>query len=314
MQPTPKAAPEAELRQAETFYPVLTLPPEIVSEIFLNYLPTYPEIPPLLGISSPSLLCQICRHWRAIAVSTPVLWRAIRMDGANYRDSEEMLTAQLELVETWLSRSGDCTLSLSLTEFSPNSVFLPRFLETVALHCQRWEYVVLHNTPIEHLHLLRDEMPLLRNLTLDHGLLLSGNVQDPVEVFLRAPRLKSVTTPQYFLKTAIALPWAQLTHFDGGRFYEDESREILRDATHLVDCRLHIRRSYVERRPSFSVVHPHLHHFVLRGAVGANVCRLLDSLTLPSLRTLEVFEPEVKLDSLRETLHPQAIYGRSRIP
>ncbi|KAJ6589151.1 hypothetical protein B0H19DRAFT_923037, partial [Mycena capillaripes] len=116
MQPTSKAAPESELRQAtQTFYPVLTLPPEIVSEIFLNYLPTYPKIPPLFGISSPSLLCQICRHWRAITVSTPVLWRAIRMDGANHRDSEEMLTAKLELIETWLSRSGDCPLALSLS-------------------------------------------------------------------------------------------------------------------------------------------------------------------------------------------------------
>ncbi|KAJ7897415.1 hypothetical protein B0H13DRAFT_2521789 [Mycena leptocephala] len=35
-------------------YPVLTLPSEIISEIFIHFLPTYP-LPPLIGIFSPSL-------------------------------------------------------------------------------------------------------------------------------------------------------------------------------------------------------------------------------------------------------------------
>ncbi|KAJ6589149.1 hypothetical protein B0H19DRAFT_1248705 [Mycena capillaripes] len=130
-----------------------------------------------------------------------------------------MLTAQLELVKIWFSRSGGCPLSLSLTRFPPNSLFLPRFLETAVLHRRRWEYVVLY-TPIKHLHLLRGEMSLLRN----------GGVHP-------RPQLKRVTLPQYFCKSAITLPWAQLTHFDGplSRLSgEDEGLEILRDAPHLV--------------------------------------------------------------------------------
>ncbi|KAJ7834594.1 hypothetical protein B0H13DRAFT_1467448, partial [Mycena leptocephala] len=55
-------------------YPVLTLPNEIVSEIFIHFLPIYPFCPPLTGILSPNLLTQICRRWREIALATPGLW------------------------------------------------------------------------------------------------------------------------------------------------------------------------------------------------------------------------------------------------
>ncbi|KAJ6452729.1 hypothetical protein C8R47DRAFT_1061570 [Mycena vitilis] len=58
-------------------YPVSTLPNEIMSEIFIHFLPVYPKCPPQTGRLSPYLLCQICRKWRNIAFATPALWRAI---------------------------------------------------------------------------------------------------------------------------------------------------------------------------------------------------------------------------------------------
>ncbi|KAJ7074016.1 hypothetical protein C8F01DRAFT_1242294 [Mycena amicta] len=61
-------------------YPVLTLPNEIVSEIFIQYLSSYPSCPPLLGEGSPTKLAQICRRWREIAHATPALWRAIEFN------------------------------------------------------------------------------------------------------------------------------------------------------------------------------------------------------------------------------------------
>ncbi|KAJ6562466.1 hypothetical protein B0H19DRAFT_1144629 [Mycena capillaripes] len=54
-------------------YPALTLPNEIVSEIFIHFLPIYPLCPPLTGTLSPTALTQICRQWREIALSTPAL-------------------------------------------------------------------------------------------------------------------------------------------------------------------------------------------------------------------------------------------------
>ncbi|KAJ7074040.1 hypothetical protein C8F01DRAFT_1242315 [Mycena amicta] len=66
-------------RLAAYTYPVLTIPNEIVSEIFMQYIPIYPACPPLLGDGSPTKLAQICRHWRQIAHATPMLWRAIEL-------------------------------------------------------------------------------------------------------------------------------------------------------------------------------------------------------------------------------------------
>ncbi|KAJ7277511.1 hypothetical protein C8J57DRAFT_1007682, partial [Mycena rebaudengoi] len=54
--------------------PILTLPPEIGSEIFLQCLPgvVYP-----ISSEVPLSLLGICRAWNALALSTPALWTRI---------------------------------------------------------------------------------------------------------------------------------------------------------------------------------------------------------------------------------------------
>ncbi|KAJ7841811.1 hypothetical protein B0H14DRAFT_2316031, partial [Mycena olivaceomarginata] len=54
-------------------YPVLTLPSEIVSQIFLQCLPAHNRIRPSPR-KAPLVLAQICRYWRQIALSTGRLW------------------------------------------------------------------------------------------------------------------------------------------------------------------------------------------------------------------------------------------------
>jgi hypothetical protein len=145
-------------------YPILSLPPEILTEVFINFLPSYPDYPPLHGIFSPLLLCQICRQWRAVALSTPLLWRAIQVE-LTRGTSDKQLAAQLELLKTWLQRSGNCPLSLSLTHArNITHRLVPQFLRAVMAHCQRWEHLDVL-MPFEHMHLLHGDMPLLRTLT-----------------------------------------------------------------------------------------------------------------------------------------------------
>ncbi|KAK7033404.1 hypothetical protein R3P38DRAFT_3186940 [Favolaschia claudopus] len=91
-------------------YPVLTLPNEIVGEIFLDFLPPYPEPPPLLGEDSPTILTHICRQWREIALTTPALWRSIDL-----RDVS--VEAATSLACSWLERSGCLPLSLRATDY-----------------------------------------------------------------------------------------------------------------------------------------------------------------------------------------------------
>ncbi|KAJ6457789.1 hypothetical protein C8R47DRAFT_169699 [Mycena vitilis] len=92
-------------------YPVLTLPNEITSEIYVHFLPIYPECPSPIGLLSPYLSCQICRKWRDIAFSTPALWRAISLP---LRKPERLKQA---LLEASLKHSGSCLLSIDLTSY-----------------------------------------------------------------------------------------------------------------------------------------------------------------------------------------------------
>ncbi|KAJ7871875.1 hypothetical protein B0H14DRAFT_2191835, partial [Mycena olivaceomarginata] len=89
--------------------PVLTLPNEIVAEIFIRVLPVYPRCPPLTGILSPISLTHICRLWREIAISTPVLWRAVALE----YDVEVSSQPQAHIIDLWLERSGSCLLSIN---------------------------------------------------------------------------------------------------------------------------------------------------------------------------------------------------------
>ncbi|KAJ7208723.1 hypothetical protein C8J57DRAFT_1021890, partial [Mycena rebaudengoi] len=81
-------------------YPILTLPVEVTSEIFINFLTIYPLPPRMAGLLSPVLLGQICCKWRAAAFGTPRLWRAIdiQVDTRN----QALFPAQLNVLDTWL--------------------------------------------------------------------------------------------------------------------------------------------------------------------------------------------------------------------
>ncbi|KAJ7664556.1 hypothetical protein DFH06DRAFT_962277, partial [Mycena polygramma] len=69
---------EAKERQLESelarvVYPVLTLPNEIVSLIFVYCLPAHGRVRPSTR-KAPLLLARVCGFWRDIALSTGPLW------------------------------------------------------------------------------------------------------------------------------------------------------------------------------------------------------------------------------------------------
>ncbi|KAJ7875737.1 hypothetical protein B0H14DRAFT_2267486, partial [Mycena olivaceomarginata] len=72
------AALEAKRRDlkmdlGQIVYPVLTLPPEITTRIFVESLPSHARVRPS-PVTAPLLLAQICGDWRRIALSSCELW------------------------------------------------------------------------------------------------------------------------------------------------------------------------------------------------------------------------------------------------
>ncbi|KAJ7845754.1 hypothetical protein B0H13DRAFT_1468531, partial [Mycena leptocephala] len=119
--------------------PVLTLPNEIVSEIFIHFLPLRPLCPPLTGLLSPTTLTQICRQWREVAQATPELWRAIP-----FSDNRTPLEAQLHICDIWLSRSRGYPLSIRINRPVGGPDSLRKIFSALVPHQARWEDFTLH--------------------------------------------------------------------------------------------------------------------------------------------------------------------------
>ncbi|KAJ7137541.1 hypothetical protein C8R43DRAFT_1109833 [Mycena crocata] len=89
-------------------YPVLTLPYEVISRIFVACLPWHGRVRPA-PLAPPLLLAQICGHWREVALGTCELWSSIDLrlgSGIN-------LNGRRSLLENWLFRAKGHPVSLS---------------------------------------------------------------------------------------------------------------------------------------------------------------------------------------------------------
>ncbi|KAJ7257062.1 hypothetical protein C8J57DRAFT_1517107 [Mycena rebaudengoi] len=207
-------------------YPVLTLPAEIMSEIFIAFLPDYPECPPMSGLLSPALLGQACRNWREIAFDTPWLWRAIKLYLWN--------KYSLEALKAWLSRSKRCSLSLSLRKSDTRTFSdLSPFTDLIISHAARWEYVKLMLPYEQGYHWIEAPFPLLRHLTIAPT--TYGTESEPKILFGKTPQLpESVVLGPLSNSPPLVLPWSQLTRIDAEMVTPIAAVAILGQATALI--------------------------------------------------------------------------------
>ncbi|KAJ6515121.1 hypothetical protein C8R47DRAFT_503998 [Mycena vitilis] len=81
--------------------PVVRLPVEITSNIFLECLPEH-RIPN--SRAAPMLLLNVCNAWTDIALATPALWASIRLD-----------FSCAAVMKTWLQRARNHALSITVS-------------------------------------------------------------------------------------------------------------------------------------------------------------------------------------------------------
>ncbi|KAJ7356476.1 hypothetical protein DFH08DRAFT_1075667 [Mycena albidolilacea] len=259
-------------------YPVLTLPTEITVEIFIHFLPIYPACPPLLGPYSPTLLTQICRAWREIALETPALWRAIWM-------SPSMpFERQPPLFDMWLSRSLCYPLSLDFSENDINRLHTTKVLSAAIVHCARWEHLNLElSTSL--LRTIEGPMPLLRSLNLQ---LVDQDLVATQVASRETPLLRTVVL-NHFSAGTLALPWSQLTSLTLRWVYLQECVPILQQTSNLVHCRLEFDDNHFDTVHNITL--PALESLTL---TGGSAIRYLETFTVPALRDLQV--PELLLE------------------
>ncbi|KAJ7704159.1 hypothetical protein B0H16DRAFT_1638030 [Mycena metata] len=255
---------------------ILTLPTELVGEIFAHFLPAYPLRPPLVGSLSPTLLSHVCHEWREIAIATPELWRAIAVSLPSYSPPAE---GPLHIMDLWLKRSRGCALSLEITAEYRGSASAAVAL--VVLHAARWEYVKFHVSPAD-LRTLVGPLPMLRQLDLA----FDGHIDDP----LPAPDMPLLCTVALDFNYEdqsypIALPWAQLTSLTIIHTTPEECAPLLQQALNLIHCELGLVYDDADLQ---DITLPRLKSLILTVGGSNSLASFLAILQVPSLCILRI--------------------------
>ncbi|KAJ6539723.1 hypothetical protein B0H19DRAFT_1382339 [Mycena capillaripes] len=256
-------------------HPVLSLPPEITSEIFIHCLPAEREWDVVNTEEAPLLLTHICKAWRDIAISTPALWTTFEVVDA------PCLSHFSEIADTWIKRARECPLFLSImlnSAFYHNSSLADVFQR----HSRKIRSLELDTfaKDLSGVDSRLHEFTLLRELMI---WVLDGDIEHPLDTFSNAPLLHQVSlrgTPPSFL----ALPWQQLTEFAAQACTRADCLEALELMPNMIKCTFSkINEDNTDTLDVFS--HPNIQHLTLSRFRGADV---LEILTLPALQTLEL--------------------------
>ncbi|KAK7013740.1 hypothetical protein R3P38DRAFT_3206301 [Favolaschia claudopus] len=152
-------------------------------------------------------LGQVCSRWHAIAMCTPKLWSTLAFDINSWRKFPIPNSAFLTLLESSLTRGGDHPLTLrvgtrkGLTENRDAITLLYK-------HAQRWQSVHFSSNDRCRCKSFSDAVGNLEQL---HHLSLNVSWKR-VDIFARAPRLKSLTlrARKGIVGDLSTLPWQQI--------------------------------------------------------------------------------------------------------
>ncbi|KJA16742.1 hypothetical protein HYPSUDRAFT_47001 [Hypholoma sublateritium FD-334 SS-4] len=342
--------------------PIRRLPVDIIQEIFVRCLPTAHDaiISPR---ECPILLTRICSGWRHIALKTAALWASIHVPiptdtvpgyytppswpsptqpSSQFASAIAIADRRARAIKTWLERSGECTLSISLydREHTTHAAVYKTILDALIPFSRRWR-VLKCQTPARSVMSIASipssDLPFLDSLTIcgssAHGVFpASPGVIAPGGVGLwaesgvvRAPRLRSISynniTEDF---TNFPLQWPQLTSISlqGITWPAAEAMSVPRLAAVLARCRdlrycsLEIASlrngsgasisGALDELPPKTIALPHLKTLII-SAGRNNLSMLLDALDVPVLVHLEVHallpSPSSLLALLRRTAH-----------
>ncbi|KAJ7766694.1 hypothetical protein B0H16DRAFT_1522251 [Mycena metata] len=262
----------------------LPFPPEIIAEIFLRCLPCEFTVPD--PKTAPLVLCGICRQYREIALSTPVLWSSLSLHFKRIARSK----AYLELLHKWIARAGNTPLSLSFQDRDTppgGDIDVESLIRTIVELSGQWRNIEIQFMVPRIALLVPTErtLPLLEKfISTDHSLSIAD-----------APNLRYVSARYH---PQLRLPWHQLTTFHCVAGLDAPSAlKVLRDSPNLLDAVLHVRPML--RAASLTTLrHVRLECLILSGFSGVQedftIFQYLETRSLKTLRVafqVNVFRP-----------------------
>ncbi|KAJ7637218.1 hypothetical protein B0H17DRAFT_1339592 [Mycena rosella] len=277
-------------------YLILTLPPEITSEIFLYSLPTsYSDFERNVANprEAPMLLCYVCGTWREIALSTQALWTTIDFDIRNIEC--------VHMFKAWLDGAGEfprLSVKLSIAENLEVDIASGIF-KTLASRSRTMQSLELEAS-FEHLRLgymqNADEhwsFPLLQMLCISSWDAEDADEEDLIKTFPNSPLLREASlseTPP----SLISLPWKHLTKFTGAFDRGADCLEVLRLSPNLAECSFTLMDDDVVADHT-ALTHSNLQSLSLLEnppTTFAGIAGILEYLSLPVLQTLHIVDSE----------------------
>lgn len=234
--------------------PIRRLPPEILNNIFEWCYD--PDIWEKRGTSAPLLLCQVCKTWRDVAISNPLLWDSHSIDiGCIHDLSSSNFSEFLDIIQT---RSHGKPMALEITrkpDIQPIShPSLGRIMNSmlpVFTKCRSLRLRLSHYTLRQILQGINRPQALFNHLE-SLMLCVTGDViSEELRIFEDAPNLRilSLHMQDCFVDCPIFLPGSPMREFNY-RIIVDESyldldgggkipwRRIIGDCSNLEHLRL----------------------------------------------------------------------------
>ncbi|KAJ7615455.1 hypothetical protein FB45DRAFT_1035443 [Roridomyces roridus] len=284
LQADQKAAQE---QLAAIVYPVLTLPNDITSEIFLQYSDDYPT-----DSCSPLLLARVCSSWRQVALSTHGIWAHFGC-GPRYCSAPESgirffvpISGRLAI---WLPRAGTLPLHIRIKLPDAEHPECARILKILGAYAAQWGTLdIMSDGPIVFPLQIKGPLPCLRRINL--MLHPSSDGVTTIPTIHDAPHLGQVELSAIDLASHnFVLPWSQLTRLELDEMALAQCLDILAQTQSLEF--LHFQLMDVDPdEPITSPPHvlPRVHSLSLGYDDSYSI---VSHLTLPALRQLRQFSP-----------------------
>jgi hypothetical protein len=247
-------------------------PAAILSKVFPYTLPLMdPDEPG----PTPWYLGHICRYWREVALTLPILWSDIFIFSAR--------KFSIERLETLLSRSINSPLKVLLWS-SSDDPHVNVLLHILVANSVRWRAASLLLTPYSFPELvpLRGRIPILRHLRInvvDHN--KPSSTSDTSNPFEIAPDLRDVSFEDLSgLRFPIVLPWNQLTR------WKTESRVPNPYTILPITSNLEIASLAVNRVPQQAIFLPRLRRLYI------TLLPALDHFVLPALEEIYLVDAD----------------------
>ena len=274
-------------RRINELSPMATIPSEILIEIFqIACQPVYNGNNAGQAVT-PLFLGSICRRWRDVTWSTPLLWNTILL---HVSPSRKQHGNQAQLLKDWLLNARSAPLSIKLfAEDEDESVF-HAFEAIMRILVTRSNYWLTFDSllpPRCHKIFKNIPFPMLTSVSLypPRNTITTFNTPSNI-MFLTAPNLVGVNLPRYF---PVVLPWEPVRHFRTRWLTVAECLIVLQQAPNLQKCQFEYVYLPADSLISITIMpHVQLKHLHVGFQDSGTSMSFFDSITLPSLSNLRI--------------------------